>query len=240
MSGTGATLRMARLDRRLELDDVSRATKIRVRYLAALENEQLDLLPGRAYARGFLRDYAQFLQIDPEELLDGLAASSEESEPLVSPFALEPVPARGGRGVRPVPAMAVGVALLLGLVAIAVWPHGGSRPALAPPLPRVARAVPPPRPIASPARSEAADVALIARDGDCWVEARVGSATGPLVHEGTLAAGETLALGTRRRLWLRLGAPWNVEVRVGGVVRPLRSTGEPVDLLVTRTGVRPV
>src|SRR5438132_6331438 len=60
----GASLRDARRKRGLELDAVQRATRIRRRYLEAIENERFDLLPGDAYARGFLREYAEFLGLD--------------------------------------------------------------------------------------------------------------------------------------------------------------------------------
>ena len=53
--GVGATLREARNRRKIDLSEVEAATKIRVRYLRAIENEEWGLLPGDAYARSFVR-----------------------------------------------------------------------------------------------------------------------------------------------------------------------------------------
>lgn len=66
----GAVLREARERAGLDLRDVSERTKIRPRYLAALEDEHWDDLPSPAYAKGFLRTYAQLLDLDGEALVD--------------------------------------------------------------------------------------------------------------------------------------------------------------------------
>ena len=57
-AGSAATLREARNRRKVDLSEVEAATKIRVRYLRAIENEEWDVLPGGAYTRGFIRTYA--------------------------------------------------------------------------------------------------------------------------------------------------------------------------------------
>lgn len=70
MSDTiGAALRTARGQRRLTLQQVSEATRIRVQYLQALENDDLSAMTSAAQARGFMRIYAQFLELDLESLI---------------------------------------------------------------------------------------------------------------------------------------------------------------------------
>jgi cytoskeleton protein RodZ len=69
MSQIGEELERARLERGLSLHDVEDATKIRVKYLAALEGEDFDSLPGRVYVIGFLRTYGKFLGLDDEMLV---------------------------------------------------------------------------------------------------------------------------------------------------------------------------
>lgn len=64
----GATLRKARQDIGATLDDVEYETKIRKRYLDALEREDYGDLPSAVYARGFLKTYANYLGLDGEEL----------------------------------------------------------------------------------------------------------------------------------------------------------------------------
>lgn len=68
----GETLRQVREGRRLSLDDAVAVTKIRRKYLEALENEQFDILPGPTYARCFLGTYARFLGLNTKELVQEL------------------------------------------------------------------------------------------------------------------------------------------------------------------------
>lgn len=66
----GNTLREARLRRALDIADCESATKIRAKYLRALEEEQFEILPGPTYVKGFLRTYAEFLDLDGRLVLD--------------------------------------------------------------------------------------------------------------------------------------------------------------------------
>ena len=66
----GATLRDARRRYGLEVREVEERTKIRARYIRALENEDWETLPAPAYIRGFLRTYGQLLGLDGEMLAD--------------------------------------------------------------------------------------------------------------------------------------------------------------------------
>jgi cytoskeleton protein RodZ len=66
----GSILKEARARRGLDIRTVEEQTKIRTKYLRALENGDWDALPGPAYTRGFLRTYASLLGLDAEALLD--------------------------------------------------------------------------------------------------------------------------------------------------------------------------
>jgi cytoskeleton protein RodZ len=70
MADIGSTLREARLRRRLDITDLETQTKIRAKYLRALENEEWDLLPGPAYVKTFLRTYAETLGLDARVLVE--------------------------------------------------------------------------------------------------------------------------------------------------------------------------
>src|SRR5688572_15311885 len=79
----GATLREARIRRKIDISVVEEHTKIRAKYLRALENEEWALLPGPTFARSFLRTYAEFLGLDAQRLIDGYRqqfGSSPEAE----------------------------------------------------------------------------------------------------------------------------------------------------------------
>ena len=72
MASIGSTLREERIRLGLGIDQIEADTKIRAKYLMALEDERFEALPGTAYARAFLRDYAEQLGLDPQELVDRL------------------------------------------------------------------------------------------------------------------------------------------------------------------------
>lgn len=75
----GEVLKRARTRRKLDIGTVEQHTKIRTKYLRALENEEWETLPGPAYAKGFLRAYAQFLGLDGDALVDAYRRSVESS-----------------------------------------------------------------------------------------------------------------------------------------------------------------
>ncbi len=79
-TGIGPTLRETRIRRRIDLAAVEGDTKIRVRYLRALENEEWDVLPGGAYTRSFIRTYANYLGLDAERLSDEYRRTVEEPD----------------------------------------------------------------------------------------------------------------------------------------------------------------
>jgi Domain of unknown function (DUF4115) len=57
--------------------------------------------------------------------------------------------------------------------------------------------------------------ALTAVRGSCWLQVRVGSSSGRVVAEQTLRPGQTARFGLAKPLWIRLGAPWNVDASLG-------------------------
>lgn len=66
----GATLRETRMRARIDIGEVEMRTKIRAKYLRAIENEEWDLLPGPVYVKSFLRTYAEYLDLDGRAMLD--------------------------------------------------------------------------------------------------------------------------------------------------------------------------
>ena len=115
-SRVGAELRDARLRLGWTLEDVAHGLRIRLPFLAAIEEGRIADLPGAAYAVGFIRTYAQALGLDPDEISRRFRAEAHEVNRKTELTFPAPVPERG------VPAGAV---LLLGLVlaigAYAAW-----------------------------------------------------------------------------------------------------------------------
>jgi cytoskeletal protein RodZ len=116
----GEALRQARVSRRLSLEDVERETRIPVRYLAALEEQEYGALPSSVYARGVLRAYAQHLDLDPTPLLDAYRPPRVREERT----AFRPTVSLGGGGLPFSWSWLVGLLLLAGGIWLAVYLYG--------------------------------------------------------------------------------------------------------------------
>jgi cytoskeletal protein RodZ len=128
MPEIGEMLREARMRRRIDMTEVEAATKIRAKYLRALENEEWDLLPGPTFVKTFLRTYAEYLELDPRILVEEYRQRYERpSTQDLTPFG----PGMGGsrrrrqrprRPIGPFVVLLVGLAILLGaLYALGTW-----------------------------------------------------------------------------------------------------------------------
>jgi cytoskeleton protein RodZ len=103
MQQIGDTLREARMRQKIDVSEVEAATKIRAKYLRALENEEFDLLPGPTFVRSFLRTYADYLGLDAHVLVEAYRSQYEPppDEADVQPFGTTPRRRRPDRGYRP-------------------------------------------------------------------------------------------------------------------------------------------
>ena len=81
MESYGEILRQAREEKNLELDRIARETSIEERFLKGLEDEDSGVFPGEAYLTGFLRNYANFLEVDSEYLLKNVKKAHQFSKP---------------------------------------------------------------------------------------------------------------------------------------------------------------
>jgi cytoskeletal protein RodZ len=105
---------------KIDVQEVEEATKIRAKFLRALENEEYDLLPGQSYVKSFLRTYSEYLGLDPRAMVDLYRASvGPEEEPGHSPVGNEPT--GGGRWI----VFAVAAILLLLAILFVVGVLGG-------------------------------------------------------------------------------------------------------------------
>ncbi|MGE4427331.1 MAG: helix-turn-helix domain-containing protein [Solirubrobacteraceae bacterium] len=93
MAEIGSTLREARMRAGIDIGEVEARTKIRAKYLRALENEEWDLLPGTTFVKSFLRTYAETLGLDAKLLV-------EEYKFRHDPYETTGIPRRTGRGRR--------------------------------------------------------------------------------------------------------------------------------------------
>lgn len=228
----GTSLRQARMRQKLELAQAERVTRIRAKYLGALEDERFDLLPGPAYAKGFLRTYADYLGLESQRFVDEYNTRfAPEEEPAA------PAPVRIRRRRLALAPWLLALGLLAASAALLAWrlsSAGGHHAAVLPTTPTHATtSVAPPTPH-HPAVVRVARIALVASRGSCWLAVRIGSKLGRPVFERTLQPGEAVRF-VSTRLWLRIGAPWNLDARLNGKALPL--PGTTGNVVVTAAGV---
>jgi transcriptional regulator with XRE-family HTH domain len=96
MPDIGTTLREARMRARIDISQIEAETKIRAKYLRALENEEWDLLPGPTYVKSFLRTYADALGLDGKLLIEEYKLRHER----LSDVELQPIAPPGQRERR--------------------------------------------------------------------------------------------------------------------------------------------
>jgi cytoskeletal protein RodZ len=248
----GNTLREARLRRHLDLMDAEADTKIRKKYLQALETEEFDVLPGPVFARGFLRTYANYLGLDGQLYLDEFNARFLHHE-----LADEALPAANLAGTRRgigVPGLRAIAVVSLVTLAVLCWfaLHGSARDADKPG--RAHRSIDGPARAASPGTSASstssggadsssgapsdgqAHLRASAVHGNSWMQVQRGSSDGPILWAGMLRQGMERRFRSPR-LVVTLGYPAAVLLRGGGErLRPTGSTSQKY--VITPSGIR--
>ncbi len=137
MPEIGATLREARMRARIDVSEIEAQTKIRARYLRALENEEWDLLPGPTFIKSFLRTYATALGLDGKALVEEYRVNFEHpGEQELQPISHQRRQARPGgdmgsapSGARPSRGYMVTVGLiglLIVILAVGLLTRGSS------------------------------------------------------------------------------------------------------------------
>ena len=221
----GNSLREARVRQQLELSEVELATKIRGRYLRALEEESFDALPAQTYVKGFLRTYADYLGLDGQLYVDEFNSRfGDGDEPR------EPVVARRTSNVtrhhrrlerRWIAFALAGIAALV-VFFIAAWKSGGNPKETIPNLVTTntpAKKVLPPATLTRRAPTKPVSFRLYVRalNGNCWMEVRNWSKDGKSRFAGTVEPGQSQRF-VSRRLWVNFGNPGNLAIVYNGHV----------------------
>ena len=200
----GNSLREARVRQGLDYGQVELATKIRAKYIRALEEEEFEVLPTGTYTRGFLRSYAEYLGLDGQLYVD-----EYNSRFVVNAY--DDMPQRRPRvrqerslERRVVLLALVGIAVLTALV-IAAWKFGGGdSPGTTPP------AVPQQHKPAQPK-----GLRFVGRGGGTYLEVRRNSSAGAVLFQGTVRPGASQFIaGTR--FWLAVRRPAGVRLTLAG------------------------
>jgi hypothetical protein len=242
--GIGPTLREARNRRKVDLSEVEAATKIRIRYLQAIENEEWDALPGGAYTRGFIRTYASHLGLDGDRLADDYRRATAPPGGERAPKRVEPVQtgARKGRSRLSGPFLIAAVCALLVAVLIGIGLAGGngddgpspSSPAAQPGTGqgerRDARSAPAARPGVAMRLAATAEVwvCLLDAQGEPLVDGEIlaaGAEAGPF-----RSAGFEVALGNGSVTMYVDGEPARIEESSSPVGYRIGADGAPIAL----------
>jgi cytoskeletal protein RodZ len=225
----GSSLREARLRQELDFPELEARTKIRPKYLRALEDERFDMLPAPTYVKGFLRSYAEALGLDGQPFVDeynsrfAVGADDELIIRPVRPTSRVPVQRRNRRAAREshIAVVALLAITILTALVIAAWRFGGPEDQNVPGLAPQDQGLPQ-QPAGATGR-----VRLVVRavHGASWMEVRLNSSAGRPLYSGTLELGQRQPF-QGRRLQLALAKPENVVVRVNGnrVVLPAGTT----------------
>ncbi|HVL31305.1 MAG TPA: helix-turn-helix domain-containing protein [Solirubrobacteraceae bacterium] len=244
MPDIGSTLRDARMRARIDVSEVEAETKIRAKYLRALENEEWDLLPGPTYVKSFLRTYAEALDLDAKLLVDEYKLRHER----LSDVDLQPIsaaaPGRERRRQGPVVPRGAFVAIILVGLLAALYALGSG--ADEDPTAGEQAAPPPAAPATTPAtaaeetrRAAPQRVRLrLEATGEVYVCLKAGDRT--LLDGVTLQPGERTPTFTSRHFRLTLGNN-AVVLRINGRPRTVAPSSEPIGLRITpRTGRQPL
>src|SRR5215210_6890044 len=237
MPSIGETLREARMRQRLDIADVEQRTKIRAKYLRALENEEFGMLPGPTFVKTFLRTYSEMLGLDPHVLVEEYRAGFEHEDEMEAPLG---PPAVAGRDRRHGPRVGPGSLILLLLVAVvaALVAIGlasddgeGGDEASAPPTTNAeteTEAASPPK------RARPKRVALrITPATPTYVCVDRGAGT-PVIFENTIDSAQTFR---GKRLRVNLGKR-DVRLRMNGKPVKITPSGDPVGFAFTPRGSR--
>ncbi len=125
MADIGSTLRETRIRDKIDITVVEESTKIRAKYLRALENEEWSVLPGPTFVKSFLRTYAEFLGLDAHMLVEEYRVRYEHPEELEVPAFAQSRPLRGrvrppGPPSRRVAALALGIGFIVLLFVLGI------------------------------------------------------------------------------------------------------------------------
>jgi cytoskeleton protein RodZ len=117
----GEVLKRTRTRLKVDIGTAERETKIRTKYLRALENEEWDTLPGPTYVKGFLRTYASYLGLDSDALVDEYRRTIERSPVAERPYLFsEPLLERRRRPLQAQRRSWTQVLAIIGILAVAV------------------------------------------------------------------------------------------------------------------------
>lgn len=253
-AGFGDWLRRQREMREISLRDIADRTKISLRYLEAMEADRFDLLPAPIFAKGFLREYARYVGLSPDEVVNHYLSVQQQGAPQEEGSKegiKKDATLAGQRPHRPKPVrnwtyglfLALAVLVLIGIVAALAWYAQSRRqdPAAdVPPPPIAAPPAPAPAPVAAPLptpeKPKAPLEVTLDFTAECWVEV---TADGKSLLAQVMAQGESHSVEAQQAVQITLGDTGAAEIQVNGLPYPLNGRkGEVREIVVDLETVR--
>ncbi len=252
MAEIGPTLREARLRARIDMSEVENQTKIRAKYLRAIENEEWDLLPGPVYVKSFLRTYGDYLGLDSRMLVEEFKQRYERpnDHEMAPPIASLGRERERERERLPRPSLppwapiAFALVVIVAVLFVVGTVFGGSNKSSNPKglhsstrrhnastaaHTQTAAAAP------KPPQNVTLQLAPTAPVYVCLVQ---GNGK-PLIFEQTFAPGQTIPTYTRHKLLLTLGNA-SVQMKVNGKPYPVAQSNSAIRFQLTPTSVQTV
>lgn len=230
MPTVGELLRAEREKQNLTVKDIEKATSIRAIYIQAIEDGKYDVLPGEVYLKGFIRNYASFLGLNPQQALEVYresqtpqaqqpAAPSAPAAPAMPPKVEAGRAGEGGSSLGRWVIILVVLAVIAG-AAWAVFNHLNQPPAPPPKPPQsLAQPAPAPAPVPAPQKAPAPTpaarpIVVVAKyTADCWTRV---TADGREVYEGIPRIGESFTWNADQTMTVHLGNAAGVELTYNG------------------------
>ncbi len=238
----GGSLSDARRRKGESVEEVESATKIRARFLRALEEDDFAAIPGDVYAKGFIKTYAEYLGLDPEPLIQQYKREYDHPVKFDVRRQAEPIEERRADwGKR----FAMTVAVIASLLALLYWGATASKQTAEREM-RSHNAVTPktsetrqkseqttaPTTTAKPSGINISATATA--DEGCWLSV---VADGRQVFEGTLQKGQTQEFKADKSITLYIGNAGGISLkRDGKDVGPLGEKGAVVQKTFTTEG----
>lgn len=242
MGEIGEALKKRRAEKGLTLSQVEEETKIRSRYLEALEEEQFNVIPGRVYVKGFLRTYGTFLGLNALELLTEYEKLNSEVKIKPEETTITRTQQRKKREASKVSFqwnpkwnkfLALMGAVILLVLMNKFYPWGGSDTARRDPAPTNNKVQEEtktpnqqsPKETANNENKQAevqkpevqkpkgVNLELALKDGDSWMQVR---ADGNTIFEGIAKEGETKSFTGQEKVFVKLGNAGAVEITLNG------------------------
>ncbi|HEY8867019.1 MAG TPA: helix-turn-helix domain-containing protein [Solirubrobacteraceae bacterium] len=241
MTEIGQTLQEARMRAKIDVSEVEASTKIRAKYLRAIENEEWELLPGPSFVKSFLRTYAEYLGIDGKLLVEEYKLRYErpadyDLQPRTTPLTARERQRKRAPRPRVSRGMAIGLSLLGVVVLLLVLGllSGNGNNGTAPPAHTAKRAARPLRK-AVPAAPRPTVVNLkLLPQSDVYVCLRDDA--GKLIVNQTVSPGQS-KLHTSKRFRLTVGNS-AIKMNVNGKVLGVPARSKPTNYELTPAGRR--